>query len=369
MAVRVGSSSPLDYLISDPLGSNSVALNSGGQVIALQHYSPYGTADYSWGTMPTPYSYAGERLDSQTGLLYDNFRYYDPLTGQYVRSDNVQDNAQGMDPYAYVGDNPETRNDPSGHCWPLCTMILGAVIGATLSVATTVVSDAVQGKTPSLGEVAQAAVVGAVSGAVAGLVGPEAGPLVKVAVGALASGAGQMAGNAMSGKPLLADVGTAVAVGAITGGLMEGAGSLFKGAASDIGETADSTLSDVAGGCGLSFRADTLIARDRPGSGVTGGTGLMWVDGLSYPACSLYGGIRSGIREVGMLTRIEAAELIVGYTFDLQSNKMLPRTVPNPGGGTTHLFRAWKVRGGLLTRLNLRTFNRSASKEMRLTMK
>jgi RHS repeat-associated protein len=113
VAVRVGSSSPLDYLISDPLGSNSVALNSGGQVIALQHYSPYGTVDYSWGTMPTSYNYAGERLDSQTGLLYDNFRYYDPLTGQYVRSDNVQDNSNGMDPYAYAGDNPETRNDPA----------------------------------------------------------------------------------------------------------------------------------------------------------------------------------------------------------------------------------------------------------------
>jgi filamentous hemagglutinin len=126
-------------------------------------------------------------------------------------------------------------------------MILGAVIGAAVSVTTTVVSDAVQGKTPSLGEVAQAAVVGAVSGAVSGLVGPEAGPLVKVAVGALASGAGQMAGNAMSGKPLLAGVGTAVAVGALTGGLMEGAGSLFKGAASDLGEAADNLATDATG--------------------------------------------------------------------------------------------------------------------------
>jgi hypothetical protein len=47
--------------------------------------------------------------------------------------------------------------------------------------------------------------------------------------------------------------------------------------------------------------------------------------------------------EVGVFTRTEAAELIVGYAFDLQTNEMLPRTVSNPGAGTTHLFRAWRV--------------------------
>ena len=41
---------------------------------------------------------------------------------------------------------------------------------------------------------------------------------------------------------------------------MEGAGALFKGAASDVGEAADSTLSDAVDSCGLSFRADTLVA-------------------------------------------------------------------------------------------------------------
>src|SRR5579883_2165347 len=82
IAVRVGSGSTLDYLVSDPLGSNSIALNDTGQVIAVQHYSPYGTVDYSWGNMPTSYNYAGERLDGQTGLLYDSFRSYDPVTGR-----------------------------------------------------------------------------------------------------------------------------------------------------------------------------------------------------------------------------------------------------------------------------------------------
>lgn len=32
-----------------------------------------------------------------------------------MRADTVQSNADGMDPYAYVGDNPESKTDPTGH--------------------------------------------------------------------------------------------------------------------------------------------------------------------------------------------------------------------------------------------------------------
>jgi RHS repeat-associated protein len=224
----------LDSLLSDPLGSNSVALNDTGQVIGLEHYSPYGTVDYQWGSMPTSFTYAGERLDSQTGLLYDNFRYYDPLTGRFVRADNVQDNSNGMDPYAYVGDNPETRNDPSGHCWPWCTALIGAVLGAAISVGVTLVSDAVQHKAPSLGEVAQSAVAGAVSGAIVGVTGPGAGLVSAIGIGALSGAAGNVAGkavsNAITGKPLtdgLLDAGIDGAIsGGLTAGLLKG-GSLF----------------------------------------------------------------------------------------------------------------------------------------------
>jgi hypothetical protein len=157
-----------------------------------------------------------------------------------VCADTVQDNSNGMDPYASVGDNPETRNDPSGHCWPLCPMILGTVIGAAISVATTVVSHAVQGKPTSLGKIAQSAVVGA-----------------------LASGPAPLASNARSGLPLLDGVAQAALIGGVTAGVMEGAGAMFKGAASAAGDAAEGALSDAegaAGGYGLSFRADTLVA-------------------------------------------------------------------------------------------------------------
>jgi RHS repeat-associated protein len=200
--------------------------------------------------MPTDYNFAGQRLDTQTGLLYDNARYYDPVSGRFISSDTVQNNTKGMDSYAYVGDNPVVRTDPSGKCWPLCTMLIGAAIGAVVWVATTVVTGAITGKMPSGGQIAQAAVTGAVAGAITGLAGPEAGPLARIAAGAVA--------NAMQGKPIMDGVGQAAISGAITGGVMEGAGALAGKIGGDVEDGASSVLEDV----GCSFTPATPVTTD-----------------------------------------------------------------------------------------------------------
>jgi hypothetical protein len=69
-------STTLTYLLSDALGSSTVALDSTGTTQAVQLFAPYGTVRYSQGTMPSTYNFTGQRLDSQTGLLYYNARYY-----------------------------------------------------------------------------------------------------------------------------------------------------------------------------------------------------------------------------------------------------------------------------------------------------
>jgi hypothetical protein len=51
--------------------------------------------------------------------------------------------------------------------------------------------------------------------------------------------------------------------------------------------------------------------------------------------------------EVGKLSRREADQLIVGYSFDLRTNELLTKSVPNPGAGREHLFRAWRLNGSL----------------------
>jgi RHS repeat-associated protein len=149
----------LYYLVGDNLGSVSVTLTSGGSVQATALYAPYGAVRYSQGAMPTSYGFTHQRLDG-SGLNYFHSRYYDSGVGLFISSDDVQ----GPNRYAYTGDNPETRTDPSGHCWPFCA-IIGAVVGAVVGVAATVAQSIQTGQPPSFGEVAANIVLGATAGA------------------------------------------------------------------------------------------------------------------------------------------------------------------------------------------------------------
>jgi len=64
--------------------------------------------------MGTAKGYTGQYSDPLTGLDYYVSRYYDPVAGIFLSADTKEGNAQGMNPYAYVAQNPETLTDPSG---------------------------------------------------------------------------------------------------------------------------------------------------------------------------------------------------------------------------------------------------------------
>ncbi|HUT90439.1 MAG TPA: hypothetical protein VMY37_13135 [Thermoguttaceae bacterium] len=61
-----------------------------------------------------------------------------------------------------------------------------------------------------------------------------------------------------------------------------------------------------------------------------------------------------GLTEVGTLERVESDELIVGYSFDLRTNDLIPEKVPNPGAGTQHKFRAWRHKGARTDTVSMR---------------
>jgi len=105
------------YLLTDALGSilSDVSWSAGGASIkASQVFGPYGNARGSQGTFNTAKGFTGQYNDPLTGLDYYVSRYYDPVVGVFLSADKKQGNLQGMDPYTYVGGNPESRNDPTG---------------------------------------------------------------------------------------------------------------------------------------------------------------------------------------------------------------------------------------------------------------
>jgi RHS repeat-associated protein len=125
-AERVSTGGPLSYLATDGQGTVSEALDGSGNVASQQLYTPYGTGRYTNGTSPTSLGYTGQRADTSTGLDYYHARYYDPVAGQFTSADSQ---AYGLNRYGYVGGNPTTATDPSGHM--ACSADFGACVAPT----------------------------------------------------------------------------------------------------------------------------------------------------------------------------------------------------------------------------------------------
>ena len=87
-----------------------------------------------------------------------------------------------------------------------------------------------------------------------------------------------------------------------------------------------------------------IMVRDRkmyvaptPFALTDGTTGLMTLIVPEHRAAPV------GFREVGRLSRTEAAELVVAYQFDLRSNELRVERAPNPHAGVEHRFVAHRL--------------------------
>lgn len=105
----------IGYLHNNHLGATEAVTDGGGALLWRASYSPFGTLRDL--TAKPGFALAlrlpGQIEDAETGLYYNDHRYYDPQRGQYLTPDPL--GLQGsVNSYAYVANNPLKFIDPSG---------------------------------------------------------------------------------------------------------------------------------------------------------------------------------------------------------------------------------------------------------------
>jgi RHS repeat-associated protein len=184
----------------DQRGSTVAFTGTSGAVTGRVSYGPFGEIGERSGDTDSLFLYGGlfGVVTGPQNLYYMRFRWYSPEMKRFVNQDGHFGDVAvpgTLNRFAYVGNNPVLRMDPSGECW----VCLGALIGATVGVAAKAIGDYVDdGKlNDPWQEYAGAAIGGAVTGAII-----SACPTC----GALAGGAGAAAeyltAQGFQGKPV-----------------------------------------------------------------------------------------------------------------------------------------------------------------------
>lgn len=108
-----------------------------GNVISVTDANGTAITDSTHIANVNPLRYRGYYYDSETGFYYVSSRYYDPEIGRWINADNqltTGSDMTGMNLFAYCGNNPVNRIDPTGEAW--WHWALGAAIVAACAVAT-----------------------------------------------------------------------------------------------------------------------------------------------------------------------------------------------------------------------------------------
>jgi RHS repeat-associated protein len=99
-------------IISDQGGMPAELAGPDGTIAGYQQHTLWGGTLWHPGGAATPLRFPGQYHDPETGLHYNQQRYYDPVTGSYLTPDPLG-LALAPNPHAYVP-NPLIQTDPLG---------------------------------------------------------------------------------------------------------------------------------------------------------------------------------------------------------------------------------------------------------------
>ena len=111
----------------NPQGDIVAVYNDLGTKLISYTYDAWGNAAISYATgvnassipAKNPFRYRGYYYDKDLGLYYLQSRYYDQKIGRFISPDSIEyldpESINGLNLYAYCGNDPINYADPSGH--------------------------------------------------------------------------------------------------------------------------------------------------------------------------------------------------------------------------------------------------------------
>ena len=219
------------YYRKDAQGNIIALLDSSGNTVVKYRYDAWGNhavqdangadiADASHIGNRNPFRYRGYYYDPETELYYLKTRYYDPETGRFITIDGIEyldpETINGLNLYAYCGNNPVMRTDENGTEW--WHWLIGALVIVAMAALTVVTAGGFAAAGTAILSVFTATMAPTAASAVfaGALVGSVAVGVTGTIVGGLSGDNGWSWENASKGFAIGATVGAVV--GAAWGG-------------------------------------------------------------------------------------------------------------------------------------------------------
>ena len=145
--------------------------NEAGTLVGKYSYSAFGECEIEQDeggiAEKNAIRYRGYYYDEETGFYYLKTRYYDPEIGRFITIDDTSylapDTINGLNLYAYCGNNPVMNVDPEGKF--LISLLFTVLIGSTASALASMVGQWLTTGTIDWGQVGISALFGGLGSA------------------------------------------------------------------------------------------------------------------------------------------------------------------------------------------------------------